>query len=77
MTGPFGPGSERLPGEPTRLRQGDHVVLEALGLEFTVLDIPGHTAGHAGLLDSPETPVARLAALAPSNGHTPLPPATS
>ena len=28
-------------------------------------------AGLAGLLDSPETPVARLAALAPSNGHTP------
>jgi len=42
----FGPGSERLPGEPTRLRQGDPVVLAALGLEFTVLDIPGHTAGH-------------------------------
>jgi hydroxyacylglutathione hydrolase len=42
----FGPGSERLPGEPTRLREGDRVVLEALGLEFTVLDIPGHTAGH-------------------------------
>ena len=42
----FGPASERLPGEPTRLRQGDRVVLEALGLEFTVLDIPGHTAGH-------------------------------
>jgi hypothetical protein len=34
-------------------------------------------AGLAGLLDSPETPVARLAALASSNGHTPLPPATS
>ena len=42
----FGPGSERLPGEPTRLRQGDRVVLEELGLEFTALDIPGHTAGH-------------------------------
>src|SRR5215213_8283822 len=42
----FGPGSERLPGEPTRLRQGDRVALDALGLEFSVLDIPGHTAGH-------------------------------
>ncbi|MCA2216339.1 hypothetical protein [Jidongwangia harbinensis] len=30
-------------------------------------------AGLAGLLDSPETPVARIAALASSNGHTPLP----
>ena len=34
-------------------------------------------AGHTGLLDSPETPVARLAALAPGNGHTPLLTATS
>jgi hypothetical protein len=34
-------------------------------------------AGHAGLLDSPDTPVARLAALAPSNGHTPPLTATS
>lgn len=42
----FGPASERLPGEPTRLRQGDRAALESLGLEFTVLDIPGHTAGH-------------------------------
>jgi hydroxyacylglutathione hydrolase len=42
----FGPGTERLPGEPTRLRQGDRARFDALGLEFTVLDIPGHTAGH-------------------------------
>lgn len=42
----FGPGTERLPGEPTRLRQGDRAVFAALGLEFSVLDIPGHTAGH-------------------------------
>jgi hydroxyacylglutathione hydrolase len=42
----FGPGNERLPGEPTRLREGDRASIAALGLEFTVLDIPGHTAGH-------------------------------
>jgi hydroxyacylglutathione hydrolase len=42
----FGPGTERLPGDPTRLREGDRVELEALGLQFSVLDIPGHTAGH-------------------------------
>lgn len=34
-------------------------------------------AGLAGLLDSPETPVARLAALTSSNGHEPPLPATS
>jgi hydroxyacylglutathione hydrolase len=42
----FGPAGERTPGDPTRLRQGDHVALDALGLEFTVLDVPGHTSGH-------------------------------
>jgi hydroxyacylglutathione hydrolase len=42
----FGPASERLPADPTRLRQGDPVKLAAFGLEFSVLDIPGHTAGH-------------------------------
>jgi hypothetical protein len=31
------------------------------------------TVGTAGLLDSPQTPVARIAALAPSNGYLPLP----
>ncbi|HKU14488.1 MAG TPA: hydroxyacylglutathione hydrolase [Steroidobacteraceae bacterium] len=42
----FGPGSERLPGEPTRVREGDRATFAAPGLEFMVLDIPGHTAGH-------------------------------
>jgi hydroxyacylglutathione hydrolase len=42
----FGPASERLPGDPTRVRQGDRIQLAALGLEFSVLDVPGHTAGH-------------------------------
>jgi hydroxyacylglutathione hydrolase len=42
----FGPAGERTPGEPTRVRQGDHVALEALGLAFDVLDVPGHTSGH-------------------------------
>jgi hydroxyacylglutathione hydrolase len=42
----YGPANEAVPGNPTRLREGDHVNLSALGLEFTVLDVPGHTAGH-------------------------------
>jgi hydroxyacylglutathione hydrolase len=42
----FGPAGEAVPGEPQRLREGDHVSLESLGLEFDVLDVPGHTAGH-------------------------------
>ena len=42
----FGPATEKVPGEPTRLREGDVAAFAALGLSFEVLDIPGHTAGH-------------------------------
>ncbi|OOG39980.1 hydroxyacylglutathione hydrolase [Polaromonas sp. A23] len=40
----FGPARERIPEPLTRLRDGDTV--RALGLDFQVLDVPGHTAGH-------------------------------
>ena len=42
----FGPASEAVPGDPTRLQEGDVVDLPSLGLRFDVLDVPGHTAGH-------------------------------
>ena len=42
----YGPANEAIPGNPTRLREGDRAELSALGLEFSVLDVPGHTAGH-------------------------------
>jgi len=42
----FGPGREPMPVEVTRLAAGDRVRLASLGLEFGVLDVPGHTAGH-------------------------------
>jgi hydroxyacylglutathione hydrolase len=42
----YGPATETLPGHPTRVRESDRVVLSSLGLEFSVLDVPGHTAGH-------------------------------
>lgn len=42
----FGPAGENTPGQPTRVRQGDRAAFEFLGLEFGVLDVPGHTAGH-------------------------------
>lgn len=42
----FGPASERIPGDPKPLREGDVVDLPQLGLRFDVLDVPGHTAGH-------------------------------
>lgn len=42
----YGPASENIPGHPRRLREGDRAGFAELGLEFDVLDVPGHTAGH-------------------------------
>jgi hydroxyacylglutathione hydrolase len=50
----YGPRRENIPVCDTRLSEGDRVDLPAMGLQFQVLDIPGHTAGHiayTGLLD--------------------------
>jgi hydroxyacylglutathione hydrolase len=40
----FGPRSETMPEPLTRVGGGE--VVEALGLRFEVIDVPGHTAGH-------------------------------
>ena len=40
----FGPASERIPEPYEPLREG-HTVC-ALGLDFQVIDVPGHTSGH-------------------------------
>ncbi len=40
----YGPDTERIPAPFTPLHEGDTV--HALGLDFQVLDVPGHTAGH-------------------------------
>lgn len=42
----FGPAGEDIPAVTRHVGEGDEVILEALGLRFTVLDIPGHTATH-------------------------------
>jgi hydroxyacylglutathione hydrolase len=42
----IGPAQERIPARTRGVRQGDVVELEALGLRFEVLEVPGHTAGH-------------------------------
>ncbi|MGP1628612.1 MAG: hydroxyacylglutathione hydrolase [Giesbergeria sp.] len=39
-----GPATERIPEPVNGVQQGDTV--EVLGLRFSVLDVPGHTAGH-------------------------------
>lgn len=42
----YGPAGERLPVCHHRLSEGDTVQLRDFGLILTVLDVPGHTAGH-------------------------------
>lgn len=41
-----GPGRERMPVDCERVGDGAVVRLPALRLEFQVMDVPGHTAGH-------------------------------
>jgi len=42
----YGPRNESIPNVTHPLAEGDRVSVPLLGLEFGVLDIPGHTAGH-------------------------------
>ncbi len=42
----YGPAGENIEGISRLLAEGDTVSLDALGVELSVLDIPGHTAGH-------------------------------
>ena len=42
----YGPARERIPAITHQLKENDRVKLPELDLEFSVLDVPGHTAGH-------------------------------
>lgn len=42
----FGPAHEHIPGLTHPVSEGDLVELPNLAATFTVLDVPGHTAGH-------------------------------
>jgi hydroxyacylglutathione hydrolase len=42
----FGPAGEQIDGLTQRLREGDRITVPGLGLELSVLDVPGHTRGH-------------------------------
>jgi hydroxyacylglutathione hydrolase len=41
-----GPAGEAIPGRTHALREGDRLRLPEIGADLSVLDIPGHTAGH-------------------------------
>ena len=42
----YGPAQESIPALTHPLKGGDTVHLPALGVQWAVLDVPGHTAGH-------------------------------
>ncbi|MBI5613277.1 MAG: hydroxyacylglutathione hydrolase [Gammaproteobacteria bacterium] len=42
----YGPARERIEGVSHPLAEGARVIVPELGLDFAVLDIPAHTAGH-------------------------------
>jgi hydroxyacylglutathione hydrolase len=42
----FGPAGESIPGCTHPLREGDTVDVPGVGVRLSVLDVPGHTAGH-------------------------------
>ena len=46
----FGPAGETVPQPCQGLVEGD--VIEALGLRFAVIDVPGHTAGHIAFFNA-------------------------
>jgi hydroxyacylglutathione hydrolase len=42
----YGPAGERIDHLSARLKEGDRVRIESPALEVSVIDVPGHTAGH-------------------------------
>lgn len=42
----FGPAGETIPGRSVAVQEGDVVRIPGIDVEFQVLDVPGHTAGH-------------------------------
>lgn len=42
----YGPAGEQIPGISHPLRENDRVSLSSPSLQLSVLDVPGHTAGH-------------------------------
>jgi hydroxyacylglutathione hydrolase len=45
----YGPANEAIPGRTHALAEGDAIVVPGINLALSVLDIPGHTAGHIAL----------------------------
>lgn len=46
----YGPAGEPIPAIERALAEGDRIELKGVGVEFLVLDVPGHTEGHIAYL---------------------------
>jgi hydroxyacylglutathione hydrolase len=42
----FGPDDPRIPGRDRTVKEGESIALADLGLEFRVIEVPGHTSSH-------------------------------
>lgn len=62
----WGPATERIPRPYTPLNGGD--TARALGLDFQVIDVPGHTSGHIAYYLAPTLSASRDA-LPPEGAH--------
>jgi hydroxyacylglutathione hydrolase len=48
----YGPASENIPRCDVKLHENDTVVLDELNIDFKIIDLPGHTAGHIAYVTS-------------------------
>lgn len=49
----YGPAGEPIDGVTQTVSGGDRVALDALGVSFDVIDVPGHTRGHIAYYSGP------------------------
>jgi hydroxyacylglutathione hydrolase len=48
----YGPASENIPHCDVKLHENDTIVLDKLNIDFRIIDLPGHTAGHIAYVTS-------------------------
>ncbi len=48
----YGPANPQIPQVSTQLREGDHI--EVLGVDWEVIEVPGHTLDHIAFFGTPE-----------------------
>ncbi|MES2511307.1 MAG: hydroxyacylglutathione hydrolase [Pseudomonadota bacterium] len=53
----YGPATEKIPAPYEHLNEGDKIT--AMGLDFSIIDVPGHTAGHIAYYMAPTLSAAR------------------